>query len=383
MGRGMVPPIRIAYVLDSFRVGGTELNAIRTAEQLDPERYKIIVACLQTDGPLRERYERLGIPISHFPIPNLYGPRTALQAVRMARYLAQQDVSIAHAHDIYGNIFGVPAARLAGVPAVIASRRWWKRTPRRGLGQLNRVAYRLSHRVLANSSSVARMLVNEEGVPAGKITVVPNFVEPEALAPLDRDAVGRWRVSLGIPADARVVGSVGRLAEVKDHETFLRALAEPGFRCLGWHGALIGDGELRGPLERLATSLGIGDRVHFVGSLPNRPNPHHLLDISVLCSLSEGFPNSIIEAMAAAKPVVATSVGGVPDAVVHGETGYLVPPRRPDALATALIQVAADEGLRRGLGARGFDIVQERFTATHALDALADMYQSLAGRATP
>lgn len=246
---------------------------------------------------------------------------------------------------------------------------------------MNRVAYRLSHHVLANSSGVARMLVDDEGVPAGKITVVPNFVEPEALEPLDSNAVAKWRVSLGIPPEALVVGSVGRLAEVKDHQTLLRAFATPEFRRMGWHGALIGDGELRAPLQQLASDLGIADRVHFVGSLPNRPNPHQLLDISVLCSLSEGFPNSIIEAMAAAKPVVATEVGGVPDAVEHEVTGYLVPSQKPEALSAALMPLMLDDRLRHRIGLRGREVVLERFTTAKAIGILTRMYLARAGQA--
>src|SRR5205809_4614834 len=104
--------IRVAYCLDSFAIGGTELNAVRTAEALDPDRIELCIFHLQTHGPLRSRYERLGVRMTHVPIPNLYSPRTALQGIRLAGLLRRWNVDLVHSHDIYCNIFMVPWARM-------------------------------------------------------------------------------------------------------------------------------------------------------------------------------------------------------------------------------------------------------------------------------
>src|ERR1700682_188698 len=103
--------IRVAYCLDSFAIGGTELNAVRTAEALDPDRIELCIFHLQTHGPLRSRYERLGVPMTHMPIPNLYSPRTAVQGMRLVRLLRRENVDVVHSHDVYCNIFAVPWAR--------------------------------------------------------------------------------------------------------------------------------------------------------------------------------------------------------------------------------------------------------------------------------
>src|SRR5436190_18534041 len=116
--------VRVAYCLDSFAIGGTELNAVRTAEALDPNRVELSIFHLQTRGPLRSRYERLGLRMAHVPIPNLYSPRTALQGIRLANALRRENVDVIHSHDIYCNVFVVPWARLLTSSSTIASRRW-------------------------------------------------------------------------------------------------------------------------------------------------------------------------------------------------------------------------------------------------------------------
>src|SRR6266516_7790340 len=138
---------RVAFCLDSFAIGGTELNAVRTAEALDPQRIALRVFHLQTHGSLRSRYERLGVRMTHVPIPNLYSPRTALQGVRLAGLLRRWNVDVVHSHDIYCNIFMVPWARMLTRCSIIASRRWWYVTPRPELVTANRWTSVLAHRV--------------------------------------------------------------------------------------------------------------------------------------------------------------------------------------------------------------------------------------------
>jgi glycosyltransferase involved in cell wall biosynthesis len=144
----------------------------------------------------------------------------------------------------------------------------------------------------------------------------------------------------------------------------------------------MGSGPAQPDLEALVAQLGIGNMVRFGGIHPNRPNPHRLFDISVLCSLSEGFPNTIVEAMAAARPVVATSVGGVPDAVEHGRNGLLVGKQDDRALASALEQLLMDAGLRDRMGAEGQEIARDRFTALTVIPLVRDLYEQMLAEAS-
>jgi len=368
------PPLRVVFVLNSFEIGGTELNAVRTAEAFDPARVALSVLAFHPDGPLRERYDALGVPIDVVRLRNLYGVRALAQAWESARRLKSHGVEVVHTHDVYGNIWGVPVGRLAGAK-VLASRRWWKRTPRRGLLTVNRMAYAFAHCVLANSPSVADLLRREERVSSHKIVTITNFLEPAAFIRRPAAALADARRAFGMPTDVPLVGMVARLAAVKDQATLLRAIARlpTGVRL---EAALVGDGPQRGTLERLATELGIRSRVHFLGELRSRPTAHEMFDISVLCSLSEASPNSILEAMAVARPVIATRVGGVADTITHDVNGLLVAPGDVNGLAVALACLAADGALRTRLGSAAHEAATG-YTAAHVVGQLTALYARL------
>jgi glycosyltransferase involved in cell wall biosynthesis len=141
------------------------------------------------------------------------------------------------------------------------------------------------------------------------------------------------------------------------------------------------DGGSRGELTQLANHLGIADRVHWAGHRPSHPSFHHLFDISVLTSRSEGMPNSLVEAMAAGRPVVATAVGAIPDAIQEGETGFLVSTGDVDSLRDRLDALLADPELRNRMGAAGKARAGDRYSAGPAMDRLLRLYQDLVGNA--
>jgi glycosyltransferase involved in cell wall biosynthesis len=369
--------IRVAFCLDSFAIGGTELNAVRTAEALDPRRIALCVFHLQTHGALRSRYEQLGVRMTHVPIPNLYSPRTAVQGVRLARLLRRENVDVVHSHDIYCNIFVVPWVRILSRCSIIASRRWGHEASRPKLAMINRWSSLLAHRVLANSSGVAELLAREEGVLRKKIVEIPNFLSENAFEVADEAVRVGQRRAWGVPDGAFAVGIVARLSPVKNHAVLLKAVAQLDAR---FHLVVIGDGPSRAGLEDLARRLGVDPRVHFTGEVVSPHNLHQFLDISVLCSLSEGFPNSLIEAMAAARPVVATPVGGVTDAVTHGVTGILVPVDDPAPLVDALQVLEANSLLRTRLGEAGREVVRLKFLQEAVIERLSALYEMLADR---
>jgi glycosyltransferase involved in cell wall biosynthesis len=364
-----------------MRLGGTELNAVRTAERLDRDRFDLRVLCLDVDGPLAERYRAMGVPVIEMPVQSLYGTSMVTAGLRFARYLRRERVQIVHAHDMYSNIFASVWGRVARAPVLIASRRWWHSLPNRKLRLGNRLAFRLTDAVLANSAAVARSVHEEAGVAPSNVWTVTNFADDEAFRPLtpaERALVRRgWRVA----DDALVVGCVARLNPVKDHATLLHAMASLWAGGRHAHLVLVGDGETRGALEQLADQLGIRNAVTFVGEVRDGQNHHRAFDISVLCSLSEGFPNTLVEAMAGARPVVATAVGGSVDAVMDGETGILVPPGAPDELAAALGRLADDPDTRSRMGRAGLERARRLYDAGHTITTLELMYDRLLAEA--
>jgi glycosyltransferase involved in cell wall biosynthesis len=359
-------------------VGGTELNAVRTAERLDRHRVSIEVASMQADGPLRARYDEAGIPVTVFPLANLYGPGAWRQGLRLASWLRRRRPDVVHCHDIYSNIFVGFWARVAGIPNVIASRRWGADSSQPRLDAFNRIMSRRATRLLVNSSAVGARLVQQEGYQPERVSIIPNFLEPAAFATPDADERARRLAALGIPPDRWIVGIVARLSAVKNHALLLQAVRRltAGRRLV--HIVIVGDGPTRTELEDLAQSLELADRVTFTGTLPNRPNPHELFDLSVLASRSEGFPNAVVEAMAAGRPVVATDVGGVRDAVSNGVSGLLVLSGDEAALAGAIARLRDDPVLADAMGRAGRKAAMDRFSQEVVLNQLTALYEELA-----
>jgi L-malate glycosyltransferase len=369
--------VRVAYCIDNMGIGGTELNAVRTAERLDRSRFDVSVICLQDGGPLVARYAAAGVRVIPLPIQRLYGVGAVRQGLRLARLLAEMDIQIVHSHDMYNNVFATMCARAARTPVIIASRRWWRSAAARRYRVANTLAFRFAQCVVANSPAVALSLQTEDGVRPERIAVVPNFVDDAAFVPLSAEKRADRRRALGVPTDAFIVGVVANLSPVKDHGTLLQAVALLAPRRPELHAVLVGDGECRPALESLTRTLGLENRVHFVGRQPNEPNLHCLFDVSVLCSVSEGFPNSIIEAMAAGRPVVATNVGGVGDAVSDGETGLLVPPSKPCRLAAAIEELLLDPGRRCVFGAAARERARARYHSAIVVGSLERLYSRL------
>jgi L-malate glycosyltransferase len=374
-------PIRVVYCIDNMDIGGTELNAVRTAERLDRQRFDLSVVCIRPDGPLLARYRAAGIPVFPLPMRSMMGPAAVRQAVRLVRHLKSQRVEVVHSHDAYTSVYATMCAKLAGIPGVIASRRSWHSPHLRGrILRANRLAYRFADRVVGNSPSVSR-LIESEGVPASRVITIPNFLDPQSFTPMPPDRRRAMLDDLGVPPEAFVVGIVARLADVKDQPTLVRAVAQLRETIPNLHCVLVGDGPERGRIEALIATLELGRSVHLAGERPQIPNLHGLFDVSVLCSLDEAFPNSVLEAMAASRPVVATRVGGIPDAVRDGETGLLVPPADPDALAAAIHRLFDDAELRERFGRAGNLAAREGYGMSTVLQQVEALYTELSGRA--
>ena len=372
-------PIRVVYCIDNMQVGGTELNAVRTAERLDRRRFAVSVMCIRDSGPLMARYAAAGIPIHTFPMKSLLGLEAMQQAVRLIRFLRRERIDVVHSHDAYTSVYGTFCARLAGVPGVIASRRSWYSPHLQGrILRANRLAYRFADRVVANSPSVSRLVETDAGVPASRIVTIPNFLDPQAFEPIPQADRRRMLDEIGVPEGAFVVGIVARLSPVKDHATLLRAIASVRDQIPSLHCVLVGDGPERAAIESLAKSLEIADIVHLAGERTQPPNLHGLFDVSVLCSTSEAFPNSVLEAMAAGRPVVATDVGGTPDAIRQGTTGLLVRPSDPSRLADALLRLYHEPALRAKLGAAGCAAARAGYGADAVISQVEALYTRLA-----
>ena len=243
-----------------------------------------------------------------------------------ARWCRRERIAVVHTCDLYANIFGLPAAKLAGVPVRIGSRR--ELNPDKTAGQivLQRQAYRCATKVVANSTA-ARDMLEQEGLAGSSIAVIPNGIDAAAFGERSPDAATR---------PIRTVITVANLRPEKSHETLLAAASTLVREHPELHFQIVGAGPRRQELEALAASRGVSAHVSFLG---HREDVASLLagaDVFVLPSLSEAFPNGAIEAMAAGLPVVASSVGGLLDLIDTGHNGILVQPGDPEHLASAI-----------------------------------------------
>jgi glycosyltransferase involved in cell wall biosynthesis len=373
--------IRVAFCIDNLNIGGTELNAVRLAERLDKSRFLLRIVSLQADGPLADRYRAAGVPLDVFSPGSIAGPNGLREGVRLRDHLRRHGIEVFHAHDMYSNLFGCFWARLSGAK-VIASRRWQGvPAPSRGWKIASRVPYRIAHVALANSPRVGDILHELDRVPRRRIAVVSNFLDERTFDPPSEDVRNAVVRELGLAGARATIGVVANLRPVKDHAMLLQALARLHSRWPDVKVVLVGEGPSREELQRLAEQLGVAAQVVFAGRRPNDPNLNFLFDIGVLCSKREGLPNSVLEAMAAGIPVVATDVGGVGDAVVDGETGHLVPAGDAGRLAMALDSLLANPDRARAMGAAGRARAATMYSPEAALTALESLYLRLAPRA--
>jgi glycosyltransferase involved in cell wall biosynthesis len=367
----MKTPPNVLLFVGSFDPGGSESQALQLAWLLRASgRYRVHLACFQAKGALRGRAEELGFgDIPTFPIASFYRPGTLLQLYRFAGHMRRLGIHLFHAHDFYTNVFGLAAAALAGVPVRIASRRETgiMRTPAQERIQL--WAYRLAGMVVANAGAVRDFLVGQ-GVPVGKIAVLYNGVDMRRFIPPP--------APLDLPPGRRWVTMVANMRwEVKDHRTFLRAARRVRDACPEAAFALAGEGGLAGGLQAFAAELGLASDVRFLGRCERLPA---LLEASAVCVLSsraEGFSNAILEYMAAARPVVSTNVGGAAEAVLDGETGYLVAAGDDADMARRIVALLRDPTEAARMGARGRERVAKEFSCEKQLQATCALYDRL------
>jgi glycosyltransferase involved in cell wall biosynthesis len=371
---------RVLQLVDSFHQGGTERQAVQLIRALvGTGRYEVTVACLNKEGALLGQLDDLNLgEINGYSLNSFYDLNFLRQVRRLARQLRRQQIQILQTHDFYTNIIGMTAGWWARVPVRIAGKRetGGLRSPRQEM--VERRAFARAHAIVVNAGAVGQFL-SAAGVPAAKLTTIYNGVD--VAPPLtDTDAT---LVSLGITRSpgAPVVTIVANLRhEVKDQETFLRAAARVRAEIPNAVFVLAGEGERIDLLKAYAAERGLGDAAIFTGRCTRVPELLSASDIGILSSSNEGFSNAILEYMAAGLPVVTTDVGGVREAVVEGESGFIVPVADDELMASRLLQLLNDKELRRRFGARGQAIVAAKFSLAARLRQTETLYAELLGR---
>lgn len=373
----------VLHLVNSFHQGGSERQAVQLARLLAGSgRYRVRLASLDPGGVLRPEAERLDLgEIPSYPLTSFYDLNAVRQLRRFVRFLRSERVDLVQTHDFYSNVFGMAGAALARVPARIAAKRETSGVRSGAQRRAELLAYRLAHAVLANAEAVKEHLVRA-GVPGDKVCVVYNGLDAGRVRPPEGFRREDALAAFDLPAGRPFVTLVANLRlPVKDHPTFLRAARRVRESVPEAAFVLAGEGELTGSVRELAAALGLAGHVFFTGRCAEVGKLLAVSDVCVLSSTAEGFSNSILEYMAAARPVVATDVGGAREAVVEGETGHLVAPGDDEAMAARIVGLLQNPERARAMGERGRLRVAERFSCDAALARTEALYERLlAGR---
>jgi glycosyltransferase involved in cell wall biosynthesis len=358
--------MHIAFVLDSFYIGGSELAALRTYTLLAQD-CTVSVIHFQTDGPLYDEYRKAGASMYHLPLYSITDPRNILAVQRLRRLLFRLAPDVVHSHDAYSNMVMLGASFPTQRIPWVTSRRWLDQIVRPLHARLNHRAFLRSSAVVVNSASVATFMAQEEGIPAGRTVMIPNFVD----VPDD---------SRGLPADRDgivTIGMVSRLTRIKRHDIAIRAVRQLRDAGLAVQLVIVGDGDARTAIETLVRELELLDAVILVGERRGGATLHLDFDVSLATSDSEGSPNSVLEAMAAGRPAVATDVGGTGDLIASGVDGFLVAPGDVGAVAAALSALVTDRALRVRVGAAAREKALREYSAARTRETLLSLYQRI------
>jgi len=362
-----LPHVKVAQLVISGEIAGGQLVALQLAHALR-ERGDAALFVSPDRGPFTQRAEGEGFRVAIADVGRVH---RVPGAFALARLLRAEHVDVLHTHTLAAaNVLSRLAARAARVPVVshLHIENHFRSSTRALLRGADNATARLCVRLVAVSEETRRAY-ERQGYPQ-RIDVVYNGVA------LDGSSNHSIRSELGLPDGAPLIGEVGRLCDVKGQRELIQALAHVPEATAVFVGAdLEQGGRFQRELEEVADALGVRERIVFAGRRSDVGAVLAELDVFALPSWTEGLPLVVLEAMARRRPVVATPVGGTAEVVVDGETGLLVPPRDPDALAAALRRLLADADLRRRLGDAGYDRVREHFsveTMTRRMLALYD-----------
>ena len=364
---------RVLHYVDSDLFGGSEEAALQLMTALDRSRWEPVLLHHPDAGVQRLVAAARQAGIRTEAVPRVRPEHRLVGVWRLRRAIRAERPTVFHAHLSwpFACKHGILAAWLARVPAIVGTAQLYM--PPESTRQ-PRLMLRLLRRILAVSEEVRRRYQEDLCIPVTRLAVVYNAIRvPPAGRQVDtpqRDALLRGRPGY-------LVLTPARLHPQKGHVYLIAAAAHVPDATF----VLAGDGPLRAGLEAQARELGIADRILFLGDRTDVPDLLAAADLVVLPSLFEGLPLSVLEAMAAERPVVATAIGGTDEAVVHQRTGLLVPPRDPEALASAIRSLRADPALARRLAQAGRERVEREFSSVVTARRVMEIYEQVTAEA--
>lgn len=354
--------IKIIHIITALNIGGAEKLLLDLVKKLDKEKYDIKIATVVEGGNLVEKFEEVGIPVKVFKKKGKIGLGVIW---KIYRYLRKERPQIVHTHLFGGDTWGRVAAILARVPIIITTEHNTNFDENFLKRAIKKILSFFTAKVIAVSEAVRQYSISKDHINSKKVEVILNGVNLENFLSISQKEFGK----------PPIIGIIGRLAEQKGHKYLFEALNL--LRTIPWTLWVVGDGSLKAELEKLAKILDLRERTIFLGAQENIPEILDKIDIFVLSSLWEGLGLAVIEAAAAAKPIVAANVGGIPEIIENEKTGLLVESGNVKSLADGLERMLLGEGeaLTMGRGAREY--VRERFGLEKMVREYEEAYERL------
>jgi glycosyltransferase involved in cell wall biosynthesis len=371
----------IIFLIDGLGMGGAERLMVPILRNLNRDYFEPRVCVLHIKGgnPIADDLRALGIPVDLILVPYL---RDVTALPRLYRYLKDVRADLVHTQLETADILGNIAAKFLRLPSVstihtMPSQNMKLKSRLHQDVELFVLRY-FSNVVVSVSEEARKFYLDISRIPPGKLLTIYNGIDLSHFENLDYQQERiRTRQEFGIPNDAKLLVTVAVLREFKGIQFMIRALPAILSEDPNVYYLVVGNGSHRDSLEQEVDKAGVRDHVIFAGQRSDIPQLLAASDLFVLPTLTEALPTVLAEAMAARLPIVASAVGGVPEMVVHGENGLLLPSGDSEALAIACISLMADAERRKAMGERGWQVVTEKFNIHTQVDKLKELYLNL------
>jgi len=376
------------YFIGSLRLGGAEKQVVELALGLDRSRFRVEICCLNQGGPMVDAVRADGIPVHIFNTSLPWGKFNPRSWIHLARHLWGILRQVRHSRPdiIHGYLFtayvtGIICGKIAGVPVLISSRRslGFFKEDKPWRQPLENFVNRWTHAIIPNSKAVLEDCIRRERNGKGKYRVIYNGVDVErySTGPAEPSVRAEWGIA---PGDL-LVGCVANLIHYKGHLEILEAAALLRGEFPRLRFVFVGrDGGMEKAIVEKRDTLGLRDCVILAGSRSDVARLIPAFDVLLLASHEEGFSNVLLEGMACGRPIVATAVGGNAESVIHQETGLIIPPRDPVAMAEALAALLRDSDLMRRFGNAGRIRVEREFSRERMIRDMDEFYLDIAAK---
>lgn len=363
--------INVLHLIQGLEIGGLEIMVVNLLERIDRFRYQPSVCCYDSLGSLAEDLSNKDIGV-HLIMrkPGI----DYLYPLKLGRFLRKNNIQILHLHNPTAFFYGSLAGKIARTPIIIYTEHGRDFSSSIKVRIANRLLSRMADKIVVVAEYGKKYLVEHERTDERRILKIYNGIDPQKFGRNHNDKL--MRRELGITDNQPVIGIVARLDPIKNHACLIKAMKTVTASLPAAVLLVIGDGPQRHELERLTADLRLQNHIKFLGARSDIAELLSVLDVFVLSSFSEGLSLTLIEACAAAKPIVATDVGGNAEIVEHGINGLLVPSDRPEALAVAVLEILTDRKKAKQMGEAGRRKFEEEFTLDQMVKRYEDLYES-------